>query len=165
MKPAPITFRAAARFVKDHHRHNKPPRGHKFSISVIDAAGAVVGVVMVGRPVARAFDDGFTAEVNRACTPSEPGQCVIDSAGREHASPACTMLYGAAVRAAKAMGYTRVVSYTQGDESGRSLRAAGFRRVREIPARRSWADSSVKLKGLRDPVGNGGISRVLWETP
>lgn len=145
---APVTFRAACAFVAEHHRHNKPPRGHKFSIAVMDGE-QMVGVVMVGRPVARHFDDGATAEVNRSCT--------------DGARNANSMLYGAAWRAAKAMGYTRCITYTQHDESGASLRAAGWRRVKDIPARKSWAESSQKLKHLRDEIGNGGITRILWE--
>lgn len=150
----PVTYREAARFVAVHHRHNKPPRGHKFSIGVAGGAG-LVGVIMVGRPVARALDNGLTAEVNRSCTD-----------GTRNAN---SMLYGAAVRAAKAMGYRRVVTYTQAQESGCSLRAAGFRRVKELPPRGSWAQSSVQQRPLRevglfgDIDGAGAVARVLWE--
>jgi hypothetical protein len=150
----PVTYREAARFVAVHHRHNKPPRGHKFSIGVAAGAG-IVGVVMVGRPVARALDNGLTAEVNRSCT--------------DGTANANSMLYGAAVRAAKAMGYRRIITYTQADESGASLRAAGFRKVKELPARGSWAESSVQQRQLRevglfgDIDGAGDVARVLWE--
>ena len=145
----PITFRAAAAFVAEHHRHNAPPRGHIVSASVVDETGAVRGVVMVGRPVARALDDGVTAEVNRTCTDGCPN--------------ANSMLYGVAWRAVRALGYTRMVTYTQASETGASLRAAGARRVAELPARRSWRESSVALKNLRDDVGTGGVPRVRWE--
>jgi hypothetical protein len=143
-----VTFKAACAFVAAHHRHNKPPVGHKFSIAV-RAADEIVGVAMAGRPVARAFDDGLTLEVNRTCTD-----------GTENAN---SMLYGAVWRAAKAMGYRRCITYTQADETGASLRAVGWVRVKELEARKSWAESSTKLKNLRDPVGNGGVPRVLWE--
>jgi hypothetical protein len=149
VRVVPITFRAACAFVAKLHRHNKPPRGHKFSIGLVDDAGTMVGVAMVGRPVARAFDDGLTAEVNRTCTD-----------GTRNAN---SMLYGAALRACKAMGYRRVVTYTQLRETGASLRAAGFVRVKELPARASWAKSSVKLRAIRDPIGSGDVDRVLWE--
>jgi hypothetical protein len=145
----PITFRAASAFVNKLHRHNEAPRGHKFSISVVDTNGEIAGVVMVGRPVARAFDDGLTIEVNRSCT--------------DGARNVNSMLYGAAVRASKAMGYARVITYTQGKETGASVRAAGFVRVRDLPARKGWAASSVKLRGIRDPVGTGGVKRTLWQ--
>jgi len=73
------------------------------------------------------------------------------------------MLYGACRRAAFAMGYRRIITYTQADETGASLRGAGFDRVKELAPRASWAQSSVKLHGLRDPVGSGGVGRVLWQ--
>lgn len=145
---APVTLAQAKAFVAQHHRHNKPPVGWKFGVSVVDGC-EVVGVATAGRPVARAFDDGLTLEVNRTCT--------------DGAKNANSMLYGAVWRAAKAMGYKRCITYTQADESGASLRAAGFRRVRDIEPRKSWAESSVKLRGKRDPVGNGGVARTLWE--
>jgi hypothetical protein len=145
----PLTFRAASAFVAEHHRHNKPPRGTKFCIGVADGDGVLRGVAMVGRPVARHFDDGLTVEVNRTCTDGYPN--------------ANSALYGAAWRIAAAMGYRRMVTYTQADESGSSLTAAGWVKLRDIPARKGWADSSVALRALRDPVGNGGVDRSLWE--
>lgn len=148
MKIVPITLRAANAFVAAHHRHNKPARGWKFGLGLSDGNG-IRGVAMAGRPVARHFDDGLTIEVNRTCTD-----------GTRNAN---SMLYGAVWRAAKAMGYRRCITYTQADESGASLKAAGYVRVKELPARGSWAESSVKLRGKRDPVGNGGTPRVLWE--
>lgn len=144
----PITLRAVQSFVASHHRHNKPPRGHKFSIGV-NLNGVLVGVATAGRPVARHFDNGVTLEVNRTCTVGHPN---VNS-----------MLYGAVWRAAKAMGYARLITYTQADEAGTSLRAAGFVRVKALPARGSWAASSTKLKHIRDVTGNGGVDRVLWE--
>lgn len=77
----PITLKASCEFIKQHHRHNKPPVGHKFSIAVHDADGNLVGVATAGRPVARHFDDGLTLEVNRTCT--------------DGARNANSMLYGA----------------------------------------------------------------------
>lgn len=145
----PLTFRAAKAFVAEHHRHNKPPRGHKFSIGVCDEDGLLRGVAMIGRPIARHFDDGLTAEVNRTCTDGCPN--------------ANSALYGAAWRICGAMGYRRLVTYTQAEESGASLTAAGWARVRDIPPRKGWADSSVALRATRDPVGNGGVARTLWE--
>ena len=149
MQISPITLRAAQEFVAQHHRHNKPPRGHKFSIGLKNENGELIGVATAGRPVARHFDDGLTLEVNRTCT-----------TGERNANSA---LYGAIWRAAKARGDVRCIPYTQANESGASLRAAGFVRVKELPARKGWAASSVALKDKRDPVGNGGVSRVLWE--
>lgn len=148
MEIRPITFKAACAFVQALHRHNKPPRGHKFSISAW-RGGELVGVAMIGRPVARALDNGVTAEVIRTCT---DGSRNVNS-----------MLYGAAVRACKAMGYRLVVTYTQASESDASLRGAGFVRAKALPPRPGWADSSVALRAIRDPVGTGGVARERWE--
>lgn len=119
MKVRPITFRAACSFIADHHRHNKPPAGHRFSIALFDVCDLfdvdeVIGVVVVGRPVARHLDDGVTAEVTRLC--------VVDRAQKG----ACSMLYRAAWRAWKEMGGQKMVTYTLQSESGASLRGAGW---------------------------------------
>lgn len=72
------------------------------------------------------------------------------------------MLYGAIWRAAKAMGYLVCITYTQADECGASLRAVGWIKVKDLPARRGWAESSVKFRDKRDPIGNGGVARSMW---
>ena len=144
LRVVPVTFAAAQQFVTAWHRHNKPPIGHKFSLGV--AAGDVlVGVAMVGRPVARHYDDGLTLEVNRTCTDGTPN---VNS-----------MLYGAAWRAAKALGYCRLITYTQHDESGASLRAAGWTVVASRPARGGWTTPSRP----RADLGTEHVERTLWE--
>jgi hypothetical protein len=145
MKIIPVTFRQACAFVKELHRHNKPPVGHKFSIGAADDNGNLVGVAMAGRPISRHQDNGLTLEVNRTCTD-----------GTDNAN---SMLYGAVWRAAKAMGYTRCITYTQHDETGASLRAVGWRRVKDLPANKGWSVPSRQ----RDDIGSAGIARVLWE--
>jgi hypothetical protein len=107
----PITLREANEFVAQHHRHHKPTTGHKFSIGV-QANGQLVGVAICGRPVSRYLDDGFTLEISRVCT--------------DGTKNACSMLYGACTRAAKAMGYRRVITYILESEPGASLKASGF---------------------------------------
>lgn len=145
----PITWRRAQAFCAALHRHLDPPRGHKFAIGVVDDAGELHGVAICGRPVARMLDDGLTVEVNRTATD-----------GFRNANSA---LYGACWRVAAAMGYRKIITYTQEGETGASLRAAGFRLVRELPARGSWAAASLALRHMRDPVGAGGVQRTLWE--
>ena len=113
----PVTFAEAKAFVEAHHRHHKPPTGHKFSVAVADGGGQIRGVATVGRPVARGLDDGWTLEVNRVAT--------------DGARNACSMLYGAAWRVARALGYRRVVTYTLPEEGGASLRGAGWRCIGE----------------------------------
>lgn len=144
----PITFRRACDFIRELHRHNKPPVGHKFSIG-LEVNGMLVGVAMAGRPISRHFDDGLTLEVNRTCTD-----------GTHNAN---SMLYGAVRRAAWGMGYQRIITYTHADESGASLRAAGFVMVKSLPPRGNWSESSVKRRAGRDPIGNGGVARQLWD--
>lgn len=146
----PVTLRQARDFVAAHHRHNPRVTGWKFGVGV-SAAGVLVGVAVAGRPVARALDDGMTLEVNRTCTD-----------GSRNAN---SKLYGAVWQAARAMGYRRCITYTQHDETGASLRAAGWRRAAELRARASWADSTKneELRAKRDPVGNGGVARIRWE--
>ncbi len=114
MKVTPINLDEANAFVAAHHRHHKPVPGAKFCLAVSEAE-IVCGVAIVGRPVARASDDGWTLEVNRLATDGAPN--------------ACSMLYGAAWRAAKAMGYLRLITYTLPEEGGASLRAAGWRLI------------------------------------
>lgn len=111
LKILPLDFQTASEFVKENHRHNKPPVGHKFSIACYDG-DRLCGVAMVGRPVARYFDDGLTLEVNRCCT--------------DGTRNACSMLYGYSWRAARGLGYKRLVTYTRQSENGASLRASGW---------------------------------------
>jgi hypothetical protein len=149
LRVVPLTLREASAFILAHHRHHKPPRGMKFAVGVV-RAGELVGVATAGRPVARAYGTEVL-EVNRTCTD-----------GTRNAN---SMLYGAVRKAAVAMGYAKVITYTQDGESGATLRAAGFRVDKELKARPSWAASSVKLKTIRDEEGTGGVGRVRWIWP
>jgi hypothetical protein len=141
----PVTFDEASQFVQRHHRHHKPATGHKFSIGVT-ADEQLVGVAVVGRPVARSFDDGWTLEVTRACTDGTPN---VNS-----------MLYAAAWRCARSLGYRRLITYTTTSESGASLRAAGWRIVAQRTARPGWdAPSRPRV----DTGTRQGVARRLWE--
>ena len=112
----PVTLDEANEFVRQYHRHHAPVPGAKFCIAVADGE-RVCGVAIVGRPVARMVDDGWTLEVNRTCTD-----------GTKNANSA---LYGACRRAAFALGYRKLITYTLPDEGGASLRAAGWRCIGE----------------------------------
>lgn len=119
----PLTQRAAKEVCRLWHRHNDAPRGDIFRVgAAVD--GELVAVGIAGRPVARHLDDGSTVEVTR-----------VSSSGYPNAT---SFLYGALRRAAFALGYTRVITYTQASKSGSSLRAAGFRVVAERPATKGW---------------------------
>jgi hypothetical protein len=122
LRTAPISFENASAFVRLHHRHHTPPRGHKFSIAAF-AGDELVGVVIVGRPVSRHRDDGSTLEVTRLCTTGHRN--------------ACSFLYGAAARASFALGYRRIGTYILKREPGTSLAAAGWKLIAEVKGR-SW---------------------------
>lgn len=139
----PLSFRTARAFISEHHRHHRPPQGMKFAIGARDETDALVGVVVVGRPVSRQLDDGFTAEVTRLCT----------LGGRN----VCSFLYGAARRAAFAMGYRRVLTYILASESGTSLKASGYRFVR-LAGGGSWS----RAKRLREDKAPTEVKQ-LWE--
>ena len=112
LQVTPISFKEANEFVKNYHRHHKPVPGSKFCLAV-SLGTEVVGVAIVGRPVARLLDDGWTLEVNRCCTNGTKN--------------ACSKLYANAWQAAKALGYTKLITYTLASEGGASLRGAGWR--------------------------------------
>jgi len=136
----PVSLREANEFVRRHHRRHKPTVGHKFSIGVRED-GRLAGVAICGRPVSRFLDDGYTLEVNRLCT--------------DGARNACSMLYSAAARAAKAMGYWKIITYTLDTEDGASIRAAGWTcagpagGIRWTGQRRPAADLCPPQKKLR----------------
>lgn len=133
----PLTLREARAYVERTHRHHRPPQGGLFAIGAADG-DEIVGVVIVGKPVARAMDDSYTVEVTRLAT--------------DGSRNACSLLYGAAWRAARAMGYRRLITYTLATEPGTSLRAAGWRVVTEVRGH-SWNSPSrprVDLYPLQD---------------
>ncbi len=141
----PVTFAQAGQFVADWHRHHRPPRGHKFSIGVADG-DVLVGVAIVGRPVARHLDDGHTLEVTRVATDGHRN--------------ACSLLYAAAWQAAKALGYRTLITYTQAGESGASLRAAGWRIVAARPPAPGWSRPN-RPRGDR---GTAHTARLRWQS-
>lgn len=138
----PITQAEAKAFVDKHHRHHKPSVGAVFCLAVAQDE-TVCGVAMIGRPVARGNDDGWTLEVTRVAT--------------DGAKNACSMLYSAAWRVARNMGYRRVITYTLSSEPGTSLRGAGWKEIGEVRGR-SWHTPSrprVDTHPLQD--------KICWE--
>ena len=150
MKLKPITFKEACKFTGYNHRHNQPPPTHKFSIGV-ELDEKLVGVVMVSHPPNRNSDDGVTLEIQRLTT--------------DGTKNACSKLYGAAVRAAFAMGYRRVITYTLASESGSSLRAVGFIPEAEVKGKPMWwkragrRGQQVRLDD-REPIPSG--NKIRW---
>lgn len=140
----PLTLREAHAFVARHHRHHRPSRGGLFAVGV-EGGGEVCGVAVIGRPVARRLADGWTAEVTRLCTTGVKN--------------ACSMLYAAAWRAARALGYRRLVTYTLPEEGGSSLRAAGWRVVGQTRAE-GWGRPSRPRVDTHPTQ-----AKLRWEAP
>ena len=130
----PVSFAEARRYVMEVHRHNDPPIAARASVGIEDVDGALRGVGILGIPKARLSADGRTAEVIRVATDGVPN--------------GCSMLYGALVRCAWSLGYTRVLTYTLAEESGSSLRAAGWRSegVRETGGADEWDRRNGRAK-------------------
>lgn len=125
LRVVPTSFREAKAFVRQHHRHHKPPQGHVVSVAVSDDEDTVRGVAIAGRPVSRMLDDGYTLEITRVAT--------------DGARNACSMLYGAICRAGRALGYTRFITYTLPEEGGASLRGAGWKLASDMAGGGSWS--------------------------
>lgn len=143
----PISSTDANEFVRREHRHNRPvDLGAILNVAVADSTtGTIRGVAIVGRPVARMLCDGWTLEVLRTCT--------------DGAANANSMLYGAAWRAARALGYQRLITYTQHTETGASLRAAGFHQAATLKATPGWSRSARP----RDNTTYQSTDRWRWE--
>ena len=149
LKVTPMSLREANEYVNNFHRHNKETRGHKYSIGASDGKN-LVGVAIVGRPVARSLDDGYTAEVLRVC--------VQDDSPKN----TCSFLYGRCWRIWQQMGGKRMITYTFVKEDGGSIRATGWRM---IGATRGFGDH---LKGWqtrpnREKQDNVKEPKYRWE--
>jgi len=107
----PVDRKTAQEFVRRVHRHHPPQVGEKFVIGAM-SNGLLVGVAVVGRPVARHLDNGWALEVTRLAT--------------DGTKNTCSFLYGHSARAARALGYSQIFTYTLASERGASLRAAGW---------------------------------------
>ena len=138
----------AMEFVTNFHRHNKAPSGGLFCLGVSDG-DRLVGVAIVGRPVARKLDDGQTAEVTRCC--------VLEDAPKG----TCSFLYARAWQAAKALGWRKMITYTLQAESGASLRGAGWKVVAELKAGNPKAWLTRPGREWQSVVGQ---MKFRWET-
>lgn len=142
LEHAPISLADANDFVATHHRHHKPVRGHKYSIAA-HLADALVGVVIVGRPVSRIRDDGLTLEITRLCT--------------DGTRNACSFLTGKAAPAAFALGFKRIGTYILLGETGVGLRAAGWTLISQTKGG-NW-DCPSRPRADRHPIE----PKTLWE--
>lgn len=144
----PVTQREANEFVANFHRHNKPTRGALFQLGASDGA-RLAGVAIIGRPVARMLQDGATAEVLRCC--------VLGDAPKG----TCSFLYGASWRAARALGWRRLITYTLQSESGASIRGAGWKLIGE--ATKAPAAGWSRDGRARDWQPIYGQQKLRWE--
>lgn len=133
----PATLKQANEMVSRLHRHHFPVVGHRCSIGCEDEDGLVHGAAIVGRPVARAVDQNRVAEVTRLVTDGTPH--------------ACSMLYAACARAAKAMGYYHIQTSILEDEPGTSLVAAGWQ-FDHIIKGRNWNTPSRTGRRTDQPM-------------
>ena len=141
----PCSRKQANDFIRLHHRHHRPTPGDKFCIGAADD-GRVCGVAVVAHPVARALMDGKTLEVRRVAT--------------DGTKNACSLLYSACRRAAFAIGYTRLLTYTLPEEGGASLRASGW----ECDGERASQPWTFKANGRRGRKAHHAGPANDWPT-
>jgi hypothetical protein len=152
MNIEPMTLKEANDFVESFHRHNKRTSrdGGKWAIGLADE-GVLVGVAIVGNPLAAAFMDGYTAEVLRCC--------VNDNAPKN----SCSKLYGRCWQIWRKMGGKKLITYTLQEETGASLRGAGWKVVGETKPHKGWG-SKTKQDGIKrewQPIY--GQLKFRWE--
>lgn len=146
----PISLREANDFVSNHHRHSgRTSRdGGKFALGCGNDAGGLAGIAIVGNPVSATLMDGYTAEVLRVCvSPEAPKN-------------APSMLYGAAWRACRALGYRKLVTYTLQSEGGASLRGAGWTIVAKVKGG-GWNRPNIDRVRRWQPIY--GQQKFRWE--
>jgi hypothetical protein len=141
VRPTPIKL--ALKLNRAWHRRLPVLQGAMWSVRAL-VGGDVVGVAIVGHPQARMSDDGETLEVLRVAV-------------RAGARNACSALYGSCARAARAMGAQQLFTYTHSDESGHSLRAAGWIEVHETSGG-EWARHGRPRQQALDP-----LAKKRWE--
>jgi L-amino acid N-acyltransferase YncA len=144
----PLELAEANALVAEWHRHHPEDQGHKFSIGVIDAQGIIHGAAIVGRTRARGFVIRDVVEVTRLVT--------------DGTKNACSFLYASAARAAKSQGYRRIQTYILDEESGASLRAAGWQYDGFVRGR-EWKHSDGKPRANAHPTTDKG-RWVKWLT-
>ena len=142
----PLTLKDANKFVKEFHRHNKDCRGHRFSIGAI-YKDELVGVAIIGRPIARKLDQKLIAEVLRNCVkPAAP-------------KGTCSFLYSKAIQVWQVLGGKKVITYTLETEKGSSLKAVSFKNVSKTPVfKYGWTNRKNRILPETQKV-----RKVRWE--
>lgn len=136
----PCELAEASAYIRKHHRHHDPSQGHRFSLKAL-RDGKIVGVACVGRPVGKTQQDGETVEITRLCTDGTPN--------------AVSFLVGACKRAARALGWKRMISYTLVEEPGSAWKASGMEQTAEVKGH-AWTGtySKGRLPGFEKQRSN-----------
>ena len=143
----PVSFSVARAFVGRHHAHCRAPVTWRFGSAILNGR-TMLGVVMVGNPVARALNGRGVLEVNRLCIRRDvPSQLAWNAA---------SMLYGWAAREATRRGWVKIITYTRIDEQGTSVRAAGWKAEATVKAR-GWHSVSRPRRNT-----NAWVDKIRW---
>lgn len=135
----PVELAEANAFISKHHRHHAPVIGHRFSVGAVDDAGQLRAVAVIGRPVARlAGHPRSVIEVARLASDGTPN--------------ACSILYAAAARAAKALGFERIQTYILAEELGTTLKASGWTSQGEAGGGQ-WVHTDGRPRRSDQPTG------------
>ncbi|MFM5149039.1 XF1762 family protein [Aeromonas rivipollensis] len=149
----PITIKDANDFVKQHHRHHRPTSRNsgKWAISAVDVLGETIGVLIAGNPVSATYMDGVTLEITRLCVmPGAP-------------KGTCSFLLGKCRKIWHTMGGERILTYTLDEESGASLRGAGWEKTAIVRPHKRWTNKSRFDGLLRDDLEIYSKKKLRWE--
>ena len=145
----PIEFRDACKFVARHHAHCGPPLMHRFSFGVWNGRCSLMGVAIVGNPVARALMGRNLVEALRVCVRRDTEPMLRDGC--------CSKLYAATAKGAERAGFGKIITYLRADEDGASIRAAGWVRESEVPGR-GWHSARRR----RSNGNNAFVPKTRW---
>jgi hypothetical protein len=139
LKIVPLELRELNELVEKWHRHHKRVQGHRFSIGVMDnKTGNIVGGCSVGRPVARKINPKEVLEVTRLVTNGHKN--------------ACSILYAAAARVGRELGYKKIQTYILQSETGHSLVAAGWKCEDNSAGGGQWIHTDGKPRRTDQPI-------------
>lgn len=144
----PVRSRQAKDFVRAWHPHHPPPAGQIFAVGAADEMGTLHAVAIVGRPVARHLDDGATPRSHPHRQRRRPQRQLPAVRGD--------------VAGGEALGYRRLITFTQEGESGASLRGAGWHLIASRPPRDGRHTPRPRPRAGH---GNDQVARFLWQAP
>lgn len=146
LRALPLTRTAAREWIEQVHRHHKKASVCDiFRIACVDKNNPeeILGVMQVGRPVARLLATDNNLEVTRLAV-------------KENCPNACSFMYARAARVGRELGYNIIYTYILQSESGASLRAAGWVEDGEAgggswdrPSRRRQAELFPQMRKVR----------------